>query len=226
MPNRILKESICTSEDLNRLSSSAEILFYRLIVKADDYGTFHGNPAIVKNICFPLKSDDIKLKQVESWLSELVSAGLIYLYKAEDGRQYLQFAKWEKHQQVRAKKPKFPTYDCNCEPLSSYVPVIQSNSIQYEGAHAHKYGEYGWVKLSDTQYQKLQKELGQDELDRCIRYVDECAQQTGNKNKWKDWNLVIRRCNRDGWGSGHEANSARCAEPVTYYHAEDDLDAV
>lgn len=65
---------------------------------------------------------------------------------------------------------------------------------------SHAHGEYGWVKLTDDQYAKLQQELGQEELDRCIRYVDESAQSTGNKNRWKDWNLTIRKCHRDGWG--------------------------
>ena len=64
----------------------------------------------------------------------------------------------------------------------------------------HKYGEYGWVQLTDSQYDKLLQELGQAELDRCISYIDESAQSSGNKNRWKDWNLVIRRCHREGWG--------------------------
>lgn len=64
----------------------------------------------------------------------------------------------------------------------------------------HKYGEYGWVKLTDAQYAKLLKDLGQEELDRCIRYVDTSAQGNRNKNKWSDWNLIIRRCAREGWG--------------------------
>ena len=135
MPNRILKESICTSEDLDKLSPWAEILFYRLMVKADDFGTYHGNPAIVKSTCFPLKSDEIKLKQVETWLAELSNAGLIRRYQAEDDRQYLQFVKWDKHQQVRAKKPKFPQFDSTCNQLisdDSKCPrnPIQSNTIQ------------------------------------------------------------------------------------------------
>ena len=62
------------------------------------------------------------------------------------------------------------------------------------------YGEYGWVKLTDAAYQKLLADIGRDELERCIRYIDESAQSTGNKNKWKDWNLVIRKCAREGWG--------------------------
>lgn len=119
MPNRILKESICTSEDLNTLSQGAEILFYRLMVKADDYGIYYANASIVRSTCFPLKADDIKSSQVESWLTELSKAGIIFIYKAEDGRKYLQFCKWSKHQQTRATKPKYPVYDEACNQLIS-----------------------------------------------------------------------------------------------------------
>ena len=63
-----------------------------------------------------------------------------------------------------------------------------------------KYGVYGWIRLSDEQYKTLLADLGQSELDRCIQYIDESAQQNGNKNRWKDWNLVIRRCSRERWG--------------------------
>lgn len=110
MPNRLIKESICTSEDLNRLSPMAEILFYRLIVKADDYGAYYGNVSIVKSNCFPLKSDEITCEQVQTWLRELEDAGLIDTYRAE-GRDYIQFHKWKNHQQIRAKKRKFPEPD-------------------------------------------------------------------------------------------------------------------
>ena len=110
MPNRLIKESICTSEDLNKLSPMAEILFYRLIVKADDYGAYYGNVSIVKSNCFPLKSDDFTCEQVQSWLRELEKAGLIDTYQAE-GRDYIQFHKWKNHQQIRAKKRKFPEPD-------------------------------------------------------------------------------------------------------------------
>ena len=64
----------------------------------------------------------------------------------------------------------------------------------------HKYGEYGWVQLTEEQYSKLLQDMGQAELERCIAYIDESAQSSSNKNRWKDWNLVIRRCHREGWG--------------------------
>lgn len=62
------------------------------------------------------------------------------------------------------------------------------------------YGQYMWIKLTDDEYKRLLVDLGQVELDRCIAYVDESAQSSGNKNRWKDWDLVIRRCHRDKWG--------------------------
>lgn len=63
-----------------------------------------------------------------------------------------------------------------------------------------KHGQYGWVRLTQEEYSRLLEELGEAELRRCIEYVDESAQGNGNKNRWKDWNLVIRKCHREGWG--------------------------
>ena len=67
-------------------------------------------------------------------------------------------------------------------------------------ATRHKHGAHGWVRLTEEEYARLIDDLGEEELTRCIDYIDESAQSTGNKNRWKDWNLVIRRCSRDRWG--------------------------
>ena len=132
MPNRIIKESICTSEDIAGLSMGAEILFYHLMVKVDDFGVYFGNEQIIKNTCFPLKSSEIKVKQVESWLNELVKSGLLFAYVAEDGKKYVQFTKWAKHQQIRAKKSKYPLFDSTCNQLLVDDGNSCRNPIQYE----------------------------------------------------------------------------------------------
>ena len=132
MPNRIIKESICTSEDIAGLSMGAEILFYHLMVKVDDFGVYFGNEQIIKNTCFPLKSSEIKVKQVESWLNELVKSGLLFAYVAEDGKKYVQFTKWAKHQQIRAKKSKYPLFDSTCNQLLADDGNSCRNPIQYE----------------------------------------------------------------------------------------------
>ena len=57
------------------------------------------------------------------------------------------------------------------------------------------------MKLSQEEHDRLVRDYGQAEAERCIAYVDELAQSTNNRPGWKDWNLVVRRCHRDGWGS-------------------------
>ena len=77
-----------------------------------------------------------------------------------------------------------------------------------EESQRHRHGANGWVLLTDEQYKKLLHDLGPAELERCITYVDESAQITKNKNGWKDWNLLIRKCHREQWGAKHPKQKA------------------
>ena len=77
-----------------------------------------------------------------------------------------------------------------------------------EEPQRHKHGANGWVLLTDEQYKKLLHDLGPAELERCITYVDESAQITKNKNGWKDWNLLIRKCHREQWGAKYPKQKA------------------
>lgn len=118
MPNRIIKESICTSNNIDSLSPMEEIFFYRLIVNCDDYGRLDARPQILRAKCFPLKIDQVKDSDVNAWTEALVKAGLIITYTVND-ILYLQMATWRKHQQVRASKSKYPAPDESCNQLIS-----------------------------------------------------------------------------------------------------------
>lgn len=134
MPNRIIKESICTSDSIARLSWFEEVLFYRLIVNCDDFGRFDGRPAIIKNRLFPLK-ESLTTKAVSEAVNTLVTAGMVALYEFE-GKPYLYLPSWNDHQNVRAKRSKFPEPCGNvnasasiCKQMNTNAPVIQSESI-------------------------------------------------------------------------------------------------
>lgn len=107
MPNRILKESICLSDNIEALSLGAETLFYRLMVKCDDFGRYDGRPAVLRASCFPLRLDRFSEQNVKDWLQELIDNDLVWLYQFE-GRSYLQVTKWSEHQQKRAQHSKWP----------------------------------------------------------------------------------------------------------------------
>ena len=113
MPNRILRESICTSDTIDKLSWFEEALYYRLIVTCDDFGRFDGRTAVIKNRLFPLK-DGLTLKTVETALHGLANAGLVSFYTVE-GRRFLCLPTWGKYQTQRAKVSKYPAPDTSDE---------------------------------------------------------------------------------------------------------------
>ncbi len=134
MPNRIIKESICTSDTVDELSWFEECFFYRLIVNCDDYGRMDARPQILKSRLFPLK-ERLAIKDVKDALEKLAAAGCVVLYEC-DGRPYLQLRTWEVHQTVRAKKSRYPEPQesdlqadaSKCMQMQANVPVIQSES--------------------------------------------------------------------------------------------------
>lgn len=131
MPNRILKESICTSESIDDMSWFEECFFHRLLVNCDDYGRFDARPAILKSRLFPLK-ERLSLKDIEGALKRLADIGCVKLYTC-DSKPYLYLPTWEVHQTVRARKSRYPDPNgvnaCKiiCKQMQADDPVIQSN---------------------------------------------------------------------------------------------------
>lgn len=119
MPNRILKESIKSSPQIDQLSWFEEVVFYRLMVSADDYGCMDGRIVLLKNELFPTK-DTVTKKAVEDAIARLASVGLLCKYTV-NGMPYLFFPTWEKHQRIRNKHRKYPE------------PTLDSNSLSNDG---------------------------------------------------------------------------------------------
>ena len=127
MPNRIIKESICTSDTIDQLTWFEEVFFYRLIVNCDDYGRFDARLPILKARLFPLKS--VTEKQISDALNKLSTVGIVTVYEY-DGRPYLQLVTWDKHQQIRAKKSKYPAPEEACNQMISDDIKCPRNPIQ------------------------------------------------------------------------------------------------
>lgn len=63
----------------------------------------------------------------------------------------------------------------------------------------NSYGEYKRVKLTDKEYQKLCEDYGKEKLDEQIKLLDEYVESNNNKNKYTNFNLVIRKSFRENW---------------------------
>lgn len=102
------------SENVNRLSYPAEVLFYRIMMKADCAGRFYASPVLIKNQCYPIK-ETVRTSDIERWLSELSAplmgntsneaTGLIRMYNAK-GKPFLEIVKFG--QKLKWQKPKYP----------------------------------------------------------------------------------------------------------------------
>ena len=82
MPNRIIKDSIRTSDTISQLSWFEEVCWYRLIVSCDDYGRMDARPAILKATMFPL-NENVSAKSVTAAMNKLANIGLIIYYKVD-----------------------------------------------------------------------------------------------------------------------------------------------
>lgn len=141
MPNRIIKESICTSENIDQLTEFQEVFFYRLMVNCDDFGRFDARPKLLSSRLFPLR--DISTEMVVETLNALRDADLIILYEV-GGHPYLQMKTWDKHQQARATKSKYPSFgesvlqdaDISCNQLQSND--INCNQDQSDDSKSHR----------------------------------------------------------------------------------------
>ena len=206
MPNRILKESICTSDEIDSLSAFQETVFYRLIVMCDDYGRMDARPKILASKLFPLK--DIRAAQIEDALRALTSAELVTLYEV-DGKPFLQMKTWDRHQQIRAKKSKYPApadgviaSDSNCNQLIADDSKCPRNPIQSE-SESESESNPNTNRADKPPRSRFEKPTVADVEAYCIEngysvdaqhfvdYYDSNGWKVG-KNPMKDWKATVR----------------------------------
>lgn len=130
MPNRIIKESVCSSDTIDQMSWFEECFFHRLWTACDDYGRMDARPTILKSKLFPLK-ERLSLKDIQNALQKMVDIGCVRLYEC-DSKPYLYLPSWEVHQQVRAKRSKYPSPEDACNHMISHDIKCTRNPIQSE----------------------------------------------------------------------------------------------
>lgn len=228
MPNRIIKESIVSSDNLNELTPEQEVFFYRLMVICDDFGRMDARPQILLAKCFPLKTSTIKLAKINEWLDALIQHDLVQLYDV-DGKSYLIMSSWDKHQQKRAKKSKYPEppafssnnnnlleSDIICNQVQTNVPEKrETRNEKREGGTENKkppapskikYAEF--VTMTEGEHQVLVAEHGPDDTARLIEILN--LYKGANGRTYKSDFMAIKK-----WGikalaeEKHKSNSLR-----------------
>lgn len=143
MPERLLRDWT-DSEAVDKISWQAECLFVRLIMKADDYGRYHGNPKLLRSLLFPLK-DGLRDADISRWIAECETAGLIRVYPDKvSGKPFIEIRKYG--QRLRTKKAKFPdengSLSADCGRLRQIAAdcgkVRLEEEVEEEDNHTHR----------------------------------------------------------------------------------------
>lgn len=177
MPNRILRDGILSSDSVCSLTWPAEVFYRRLMSVADDHGRFSSAPKLLRAACYPLQIDKVSDADIGKWLTECVTAALVSVYPASDGKRYLQILKFG--QQVRAKS-KFP------EPIDDsreHLIAIDISRAQ-PPANAHL-GVFVVGGVSE----------GVGEGEKRVRATRPTAPDGVSEQVWGDW-LALRKAKR------------------------------
>lgn len=84
--------------------------------------------------------------------------------------------------------------------INSNNNYLKENNVKTtEKEPRHHFGEFGRVLLTDSEYERLVNDYGQTVADNQIRLLDEYVEGNNNKNKYTNYNLVLRRSIREGW---------------------------
>lgn len=203
MPNRIIKESICVSDSIDKLTWFEEVMFYRLIVNCDDYGRFDGRIPVIKNRLFPLK-ENVTAKSVKEGINKLASVGLVVIYVSDD-KPYLHLPTWNDHQNVRAKRSKYPgpdgdmhTSDIICSQMYADVPDIRiqsesvSESVSEAESNADEKNRRRFTPPTVDAVAQYCFERGNNvDPQRFVDYYTSNGWKVG-KNPMKDWKAAVR----------------------------------
>lgn len=111
------------------------------------------------------------------------------------------YSKWNYYQSVKlltvSKTTNTTVSKITDTPVSKITDQETKNETKKETKNI--YGGYGRVKLYKKEYEKLCDEFGKDFIDNQINLLDEYVEINDNKNKYTNFNLVIRKSIREKW---------------------------
>ena len=74
-----------------------------------------------------------------------------------------------------------------------------SNNITSNKNIYNIYGTYKRIKLTEKEYKKLVDDFGEEFIKKQIELLDEYVESNNNKNKYSNFNLVLRKSIREHW---------------------------
>ncbi len=167
---RTIKPEMKSSETVAKLSIHARLLFIWLITEADDEGRLLDNAKTISGTCFPF-DEDIDVKDVAGWLSEIAAVSLIRRYR-RDEKSIIQIQGWNEHQKISpARKSKSllkPEFD---QPEELINEIVNASETEFDSSAEDPYDFIDdelqeVVNMSSSTSQQVEADLSKSNVTR------------------------------------------------------------
>lgn len=204
---RMFDKSVVRRDDFIEMPDSTQNLYFHLSIDADDDGFVDNWKSVMRMT--GCKDDDLKLLITKQFIIPFDSGVLVIKH-------------WRINNLLRADRYHETKYLSEKSMLKTEenqeytlgIPVVyqlatensieenrkEKNSIEeYTHSAKKKYGLFKRILLTDEEYTKLINEFTQEFIDAQINKLDEYVESNNNKNKYSNWNLVLRKSIRENW---------------------------
>ena len=199
---RMFSKKITDSDDFISLSSSSQALYFHLNQGADDDG--FNNQVQMAMYKSHASLDDLKVLLAKRFLLQFDNGVVVIKhwwinntlrkdrYTATNFQDELKKLSIKENRSYTLKTDEELWLPDGCHSIDK-ISKDKNNNIYI--THL----DLKYVKLTEVQYNKLNKDYPSEDIDNCILLLDEYVTINGNKNKYKDWNLVLRKSIREQW---------------------------
>ncbi len=218
---RMFAKTIVTSDAFLDMPITARCLYFTIGMFADDDGFVNNPKSIMRQI--GASEDDMRVLIARKFLIPFDSGVIVikhwrinnYLQKDRynptkyvDEKDTLVIEPNGSYRLTNEENPMY-THDVYTQVRLGEIRLGKESIEESDGARPpkHKRGKYGHVRITDEEYERLIADLGAEETERVISYVDSYAEESGKR--YKNWNLTLRRASRDGWGKKAGTEAAR-----------------
>lgn len=208
MPNRVIREDIITSENVNKLSWLGQVFFYRLLLSIDNAARFDARPEIIRSFLFPLDSQKVSVSDVAKLLSECEGAGLVRTYEV-GGKMFLVVKNFGQNLKydTKSKYPPPPLEEKRREVEVSYTRprdfLLKTNEIEFQSMQANSRLNGGFEKCIEQWSLSVEGESG----DKAFNYTGDNDKDyrvlKAKAQKWiNSWNQNKNKFNTPDKGDG------------------------
>jgi hypothetical protein len=158
---RFITNGITSDKKINDLSDdTSRLAFTWLITFADCEGRTHGDPAMVRSLLFPRRSD-VTNERMEAYIAEWQAAGLVRVY-ASNGDMWIDFPNFNKHQTGLRKDHEAastipPFEDGTTTELLRSKDVVETPQIKYKRSKVNISGEEKAPRQPDPLFDAIAK---------------------------------------------------------------------